>query len=240
MDAVLFDIDDTIYDQAVPFAYAIHAVMGTAPAVSDGELYATSRRHSGAIFAAFGRGERPSKACYIRRMRETLADFGISVSDEQASEMQRVYVFESGAAMRLSDEMEQTIAWCAQRCSRGIGFISNGTWKHQLAKLRVLGCDRWASEQDAFISDELGVAKPDPRIFLYACRKKNARPEQTLFVGDSYDIDVVGARAAGMPVVWLNRRGRPMPAEVERDPLIWVISTEKELFSLIQQLVQSA
>ena len=53
VDMVFFDIDDTLYDQAKPFAYAVRRVCGDLPGASDAALYDASRRHSGAIFAAF-------------------------------------------------------------------------------------------------------------------------------------------------------------------------------------------
>jgi len=56
-------------------------------------------------------------------------------------------------------------------------------------------------------SHEVGVEKPDPRIFQFALEKAHARPEQTLYVGDIYSIDVVGARRAGIEPVLLDSVG---------------------------------
>jgi len=55
-------------------------------------------------------------------------------------------------------------------------------------------------------SDE-GVEKPDPRLFTMAMHRARARPESTLHVGDLYHIDIVGARAAGLRAVLLDRAG---------------------------------
>ena len=54
---------------------------------------------------------------------------------------------------------------------------------------------------------EVGVSKPDPRIFAVAIERTGLRPEQVLHVGDDAHHDVLGARAAGMPVVWLKPEG---------------------------------
>ncbi|HXG21758.1 MAG TPA: HAD-IA family hydrolase [Methylomirabilota bacterium] len=56
-------------------------------------------------------------------------------------------------------------------------------------------------------SHEVGVEKPDPRIFQFALEKAHARPEQTLYVGDIYSIDVVGARCAGIEPVLMDSVG---------------------------------
>ncbi|HKG33217.1 MAG TPA: HAD family hydrolase, partial [Gemmatimonadales bacterium] len=49
----------------------------------------------------------------------------------------------------------------------------------------------------------LGVEKPDPRIFHAALEALGVAPEEALYVGDLYDIDVLGARAAGLDAVLL-------------------------------------
>jgi HAD superfamily hydrolase (TIGR01662 family) len=56
-------------------------------------------------------------------------------------------------------------------------------------------------------SHEVGVEKPDPRIFHVALEKMQARPEQSIYVGDIYSIDVVGAERAGMQPVLIDGIG---------------------------------
>ncbi|HEY3012972.1 MAG TPA: HAD-IA family hydrolase [Gemmatimonadales bacterium] len=53
-------------------------------------------------------------------------------------------------------------------------------------------------------SAALGVEKPDPRIFHAALDALGVRPEEALYVGDLYEVDVLGARAAGMEAVLLG------------------------------------
>ncbi len=56
-------------------------------------------------------------------------------------------------------------------------------------------------------SNALGVSKPDARIFAHAVAGLGVQPAETLHVGDSYERDVVAARAAGLRSVWLVRHG---------------------------------
>ncbi|MGE5198515.1 MAG: HAD family hydrolase, partial [Rhodospirillaceae bacterium] len=58
-----------------------------------------------------------------------------------------------------------------------------------------------------FDSHELGVEKPDPRIFEIALRLSGADVASTIHCGDIYHIDIVGARAAGLPAVLLDAAG---------------------------------
>lgn len=64
------------------------------------------------------------------------------------------------------------------------------------------------------ISDEVGWRKPKAVIFEVAFRRLGIGPRDALFVGDRADIDVLGAKAAGMDVAWLNRGGEPLPPGV--------------------------
>ncbi len=62
-----------------------------------------------------------------------------------------------------------------------------------------------ATEVAAIVdSTEVGVAKPDPRIFEPALEALGVDPDEALYVGDTVHADVRGAEAAGMPVVQLD------------------------------------
>jgi putative hydrolase of the HAD superfamily len=54
-------------------------------------------------------------------------------------------------------------------------------------------------------SQDAGVGKPDPQIFLEGLKRAGVRPEEALYVGDQYQVDVVGARNAGMQGILLDR-----------------------------------
>ena len=56
-------------------------------------------------------------------------------------------------------------------------------------------------------SRECGVAKPAPEIFHAACDRLGLAPHAVLHVGDDPDLDVAGARAAGLRTAWINRTG---------------------------------
>ncbi len=62
-----------------------------------------------------------------------------------------------------------------------------------------------------FVMDShlVGLEKPDPRIFHLACRQLDLAPADCLYVGDIYAIDVLGAKAAGLTPVLIDRTGTP-------------------------------
>ncbi len=66
---------------------------------------------------------------------------------------------------------------------------------------------------DVVSASAAGAAKPAAKIFDIAVRAGGARAHETLHVGDHPEIDVEGARAAGLRSVWVNRNGQPWPKE---------------------------
>jgi HAD superfamily hydrolase (TIGR01549 family) len=54
---------------------------------------------------------------------------------------------------------------------------------------------------------ELGTFKPDPMVFHHAAQRAGVEPDQTVYVGDNFHADVLGARAAGMHPVLYDPKG---------------------------------
>jgi putative hydrolase of the HAD superfamily len=65
-------------------------------------------------------------------------------------------------------------------------------------------------------SHVVGVEKPDPRIFRLGCERAGARPEEVIYVGDIYEIEVVGARAVGLRTYLIDPLGRWDHLDCER------------------------
>jgi 2-haloalkanoic acid dehalogenase type II len=79
--------------------------------------------------------------------------------------------------------------------------VSNGN-----AELDRVGLTPWF--RGSLSARDFGAAKPDPRIFLEACRRLGCAPDEVLHVGDDIELDVRGARGAGLQVVWVCRGER--------------------------------
>jgi putative hydrolase of the HAD superfamily len=61
--------------------------------------------------------------------------------------------------------------------------------------------------QSIVVSEEVGVRKPDPKIFHIAAKEIRTPPNRAIYIGDRFTIDVVGAKRAGMNAVLLDRNG---------------------------------
>ena len=91
--------------------------------------------------------------------------------------------------------------------------ISNGN-----ADLAAIGLARFF--EHAVAARDAGVLKPDPRIFALLLQRAGVVAEHALHAGDDVVADVEGARRAGITPVWVNRDGADWPAAASPQPLM--------------------
>jgi putative hydrolase of the HAD superfamily len=56
-------------------------------------------------------------------------------------------------------------------------------------------------------SNAVGLAKPDPRIYLHCCELLGVEPNEAVFVGDGANDELAGARRVGMEAILIHREG---------------------------------
>jgi len=77
-------------------------------------------------------------------------------------------------------------------------------------------------------SQDSGYHKPQPEIFRYAAEQAGVNVEESMYIGDQYQADVLGAKGAGMQGILLDRNG--YSAEDIKEPVI------KDLLQLVEKL----
>jgi len=125
--------------------------------------------------------------------------------------------FGEADAWRFYDDVIPALEALRRRGLR-LGIVSN--WDTRLRGICTgLGLDRLVDF--LVISAEVGVRKPDPRIFREALRRAGVPAEETVHVGDLPDEDAAGATAAGVRAFLIDRRQRIGPLEVpEGTPVV--------------------
>ena len=106
-------------------------------------------------------------------------------------------------------------------------IISNGFTEVQYRKLRNSNIEQYFTH--VVLSEAVGALKPSREIFEYALKLNNARADETLMIGDSFDADILGAVGAGIDAVYLNNTRR----DIEIPEKVTQISSLKEVFGLI-------
>lgn len=94
-----------------------------------------------------------------------------------------------------------------------LGSLSNGNADLGRIGLRHLFADCVSAR-------DFGASKPEPAIFRHACTRLGVEPGNVLHVGDDPDLDVVGARNAGLMTAWVNRTGAAWPHEHAPDVVV--------------------
>jgi HAD superfamily hydrolase (TIGR01549 family) len=94
-----------------------------------------------------------------------------------------------------------------------LGVISNGASPVQQNKLKALGIDQLL--RCVIVSGDVGMHKPDPNIFQKAADDLRLETGECLYVGNTYDHDIVGGLEAGMLTCWYN----PIKSEPDDDTI---------------------
>jgi putative hydrolase of the HAD superfamily len=209
VDGVLFDVDDTLTDTRGSFRDALAAMARRyLPGVSasrDDELVTMWRADVGGHYRAYTRGELGFREQRMIRANELHAAFGGPVLDDDAYDAwDALFEEEFAAAWRAHDDASAVVDLLLGAGVR-VGAVSNAGVVYQTDKLARTG---FAGRVPMLVGvDTFGVGKPDPRVFLEACRLLGTEPARTAYVGDELDIDAAAARRAGLVGIWLDRPG---------------------------------
>ncbi|MDQ3887331.1 MAG: HAD family hydrolase [Actinomycetota bacterium] len=197
--AVCLDIDDTLVDYGSSMRAGLREMLGADDAWP--AWCATTERH----YPRFTAGEIDFDTMRRQRTKDFFATRGELLNDDEVMEREDRRMMAMQRAWRLFDDVLPCLRWLRAVGLR-IAAVTNAASCHQRAKLQALDLD--AAFDAVVISDEIGVAKPDPVIFHAACAELGVGPAHTVHVGDRLDLDAQGARAAGLRGVWLNRTTR--------------------------------
>jgi putative hydrolase of the HAD superfamily len=86
-----------------------------------------------------------------------------------------------------------------------VGIITAGPTIKQAEKIVRLKIGRYLTSNAIFISDQIGISKPNPKLYLRACQAVRVKPAEAMYVGDNPPNDIDPPKSIGMIAV-LNRR----------------------------------
>ena len=96
-----------------------------------------------------------------------------------------------------------------------LALVTNGA--PDLQREKIQGANLAQLFNAILISGEVGIGKPDCRIFKLALEVLRTSPSEAVMVGDSLTRDILGAQRAGLKAVWLNRSGNDATSQVTPD-----------------------
>jgi len=202
-DALLFDLDDTLLDfracEYSAFKLAFCSIVSLPSEKDFDDMWATYQEVSAVFWAKREElGGRRSIQLAIDASLERCGipiGFGTALSDAYWREfccMSCAYPGVLDAIKVLATNFR-------------LGVVTNGLADAQRGRLRASGLESYFKA--IAISDEVGYAKPDERIFHAALDQLCVTPDRALFVGDSIEYDYAGALRAGVDFCLVRNDG---------------------------------
>lgn len=216
-----FDIDDTLWDMSGNSNIVLADVYASDPTVRryyggaglqawldcyhdvNRELWDAYNR--GAIARDYLRSER-----FARPLR--MAGCGADEAAGASARLDVEYLDRLGACTALVPGARELLERLHARGYR-MGLLSNGFREVQHRKLASSGIAGYFDT--VVLSDDIGINKPDRRLFDHALERAGVAACDSLLIGDNEQTDIAGALAAGWRALWFNPAGRAMPAALE-------------------------
>ena len=219
--AVLFDLDDTLFDHHRSAAAALARVHERfAASVGFEQFEAHHIRYLEEMHIEVLAGRVDLDEARRERFRRVFAALGLQMSDEAVAGAASAYRSGYVAERRATEGAAELLAALAPRVR--IGIVSNNLLDEQQDKLQFCGLDRYV---DALVvSGDVGISKPEPGIFRIALERLGVHADEAVMVGDSWAADVTGARRAGIRAIWFNPLRRPRPTDRWADEIVEIDS----------------
>lgn len=203
--AVLFDLDDTLVDHSTASRLSTADVLNLAPelrAAGVDAVQAVNSRVLETTHLHVAVGRLTADEARVLRWREVLEHFGAdpSLAEEIAEAARAAY----RRHHRLVDGVPPLLE-ALRDAGLTLGIVSNSNRAEQVDKLQRFGIDGYFAH--LALSADHGFSKPDPRLFASALAGLGVEAVESVYVGDKWEADVVGALASGIRPVWFNRFG---------------------------------
>ncbi len=230
---IVFDVDDTLYDLMAPFQAAHEKFFASQTAADATELFMKSRLYSDMILAQEKQGLTAPEDAFAKRIQMTYQDVGLSVSREKACLFEQEYRLRQ-KEIALFPCMERMLNAC-QEAQVPMAVLTNGNSRGQRRKISALKLERWFDNEHIFISGETGYQKPDVMAFRHIEDRLGYIPEDTWYVGDTYEADIISAHQAGWHSIWFNHRKRARRTDL---PVAAVeVQSKENILDVIRNMV---
>lgn len=138
----------------------------------------------------------------LGRFRDSLKHFGKTDFDIQ--NLWENYAKRYRMNWKPIEQSTEILSYLASKNYR-MGIISNGFTELQKDKILKMGWDNYF--ETTILSEEIGVQKPDPKIFKSALLASKVDVSDVVYIGDSYETDIIGAKNSGWKSIYFNPNG---------------------------------
>lgn len=168
-----------------------------------GLFYKNYLEHNEKLWERYRNGFIKQEDLRIKRMRHSLLDF--KIADEELAQAMSIKFLELLPSRTILFPFTKEILEYLTGKGYVLHLITNGFEDVQHKKLKYSGIDMFFKE--VITSEGSGSLKPNKEIFDYAFHKANARPAESIMLGDTLEVDIQGAINAGIDQVFVNHHG---------------------------------
>jgi putative hydrolase of the HAD superfamily len=203
---IFFDLDHTLWDTDKNSEESLQELflelnLEQAGIPSFPVFHKQYRQHNQRLWGLYAENQVGKDAVRLHRFLHTLQDFGIHDDGETAKVIAEKFISITPYKLHLIAGAKELLSHLHGRYN--LSIITNGFSESQYIKLKQSGIDIYFDH--VFISEEIGINKPDPAIFHHAVKLSGALGiENCVMVGDTYETDIVGAISCGMKAVYLE------------------------------------
>jgi putative hydrolase of the HAD superfamily len=134
------------------------------------------------------------------RLRDTFDFLTYKIDDQLIHALADDYLIELAKFNKLFDGTHELLTYLKSKYQ--LHIITNGFNEVQNTKLVNSGIKKYF---DQIITSELvGFKKPNPKVFAFALNKANAKKEESMMIGDSWEADIMGAKKFGLRTIYCN------------------------------------
>ncbi|MFI8685736.1 HAD family hydrolase [Rossellomorea sp. NPDC077527] len=210
---LLFDLDDTLLENSSWFDDGLVHSLKEHPVTRgmDGQLFLKKiKQPPKSLIAKLISGEINTYEFKIERWKSAFDYFDVKVNNEAIEQLESLFHNISMKFITINENVLNLMNELTKHYE--VGIVTNGLYDpHQ--KVINMGLGDIFSQDKIFHAEPLGFRKPDSRIYHIALEAFNKKPEETLFIGDSWTHDVIGPMEVGMDAIWVNFRGIEKPTE---------------------------
>ncbi|SFB99724.1 2-haloacid dehalogenase [Alkalibacterium subtropicum] len=232
---IIFDLDNTILDFSDTEEKSLKRVIETYDLPYTKETVQTYKDINHELWRKLEQGIITREELFSSRFALFLETFGIQVDGKKVDTFFSEHLGEGYEMMEHAHELMTVLKHNGYKLYAG----SNGVAKIQWQRMKGAGIQHFFEE--VFISEDIGVEKPDPHFFTHIFETLNDHnKDEFLMVGDSLTSDIKGANNAGIDSVWYNYA--ELSANTELAQSTYTITSLLELlhlFNLKQRVTRS-
>ncbi len=226
---LFFDLDHTLWDFEANARATLEELYTSLKleekGVDDFELFYTNYLvHNERLWEQYRNGFIKQNELRIKRMRLALLDF--KIVNEELSEKMNVQF------LKLLPTRTIVFPYCFKildyliEKKYTLHLITNGFEDVQHSKLKYSGLAKYFTE--VITSEGSNYLKPNKEIFEYAFSKSNAKPDESIMIGDNIDVDIQGAINAGIDSVFVNHN--KMEVEAKATYTVYSLNEMQKIF----------